>query len=83
MEVKEEDRKGPQEMEEVLALEQISSCLPTTLDIPRYLRLHRASRHSVELQETSPCRSSSQSAEWHVRTYWRPSILEMGIENKR
>lgn len=33
MEAKEENRKGPQEMEEALAVGQINSCPPTT---PRY-----------------------------------------------
>lgn len=80
MEAKEENRKGPQEMEEALAVGQINSCPPTT---PRYLRLDRASRHSVEPHETSPCRSSSQSAEGHVKMYQRLSVVEMGMENKR
>lgn len=37
--------------------------LPSTLDTPRFLRLHRAARHSVGPWETSPCRSSSWRAE--------------------
>lgn len=83
MEIKVEDRKGPQEIEEVLAVGQISSCPPTTLDTPRCLRLHRASRHNVEPQHTGPCRSSHQSPEEQSSMYWRPSVLEIGIEDRR
>lgn len=77
MEAKVEDGNGPQEMEEVLAVGQISSCPPTTLDTPRCPRLQRASRYSAEPWETSPCRREP------ARMYWRPSVLEMGIEDKR
>lgn len=83
MEAKVEDRKGPQEMEELLAVGQISSCPPATSDTPRHLRLHKASRHSAEPQQMGPCRSNCQSAEGHVRMYWRPSVLEGGIEDQR
>lgn len=38
-------------------------CLPATLDTPRFLRLHRAARHSIGPQETGPGRSSSQRGE--------------------
>ena len=38
-------------------------CLPTTSDTPRFLRLHRAARHSVGPQETGPCRSNGWRAE--------------------
>lgn len=44
------------------ANKQGTACLPTTLNSPRFLRLHRIVRHSVGRQETGPRRSSSWRA---------------------
>lgn len=42
-----------------------TTCLPTTLNSPRFLRLHRIVRHSVGPQETGPHRSRSSS--WRAK----------------